>query len=408
MTGAAAGPERKRQAALRAGLGAAALAVAFVLLLRGVDPLPTWFYVFAWYPTLVLLDALATLLDGTPSLFTRATLTLSLFLWSPVVWLVFEAANFRLQDWYYVLLPTRGPERWAGIVLSFATVVPAIVLAERVLAAAGVFRAGRGPRIVVRRGDLWGAVALGAGTGVLALAWPRLFFPQVWGAAFLLAEPVVYARLPGLSLFRDVEQGRWGRVGRLMLGGLGIGVLWEGYNYVAEAGWVYTVPWLEELKLFEMPPFGFVGFPVFALEAWAMYAALAALRVAVPLAGGAPARALRTAGAGLLATAFAAAVLLGMERWTISSVATRPPDDVAVADLAGLRGMGAGHARTLAALGVRDRCDLARVAAEPLAARMREAAGRRRPTAAEVRVWVRTAERSCPRAPQAGVRPLPR
>ena len=396
---------------MRAGLGAAALALAFVQGLRGMDPVPTWFYVFAWYPTLVLLDSCATLLDGSPSLFARPALALSLFLWSPIVWLVFEAANFRLQDWYYVLLPAHAAERWAGILLSFATVVPAIVLAERALASAGVFRAGRGPRLAVRRGDLWGAVALGVGMGILALRWPRLFFPLVWGAAFLLAEPVAYARLPDLSLFRDVERGQWGRVGRVMLGGLGVGVLWETFNHVAQARWIYTVPWLEELKLFEMPPLGFIGFPVFALEAWAMYGALAGLGVAVPPAGTAPRRARRTLGAGLLAAAFAVAVLLGMERYTISSVASRAaaggghsngapePGGAghALAELAALRGMGWGHARTLMALGVGTRCELARAAAEPLAARMRAATGRRRPTAAEVRVWVRAAERSCPR-----------
>lgn len=388
----------KREAVLRVALGAMGLALAFVLMLRGVAPVPTWFYVFAWYPTLVLLDGLASLFDGTPSLLARPTLALSLFLWSPIVWLVFEAANFRLQDWYYVLLPARGLERWTGIVLSFATVVPAIVLAERVLAAAGVFRAGRGPRVLVRPGDIRGAVALGAAMGALALAWPTLFFPLVWGAAFLLAEPVVYARIPELSLIHDVERGQWGRLGRLMLGGLGIGVLWEAYNHWADAGWIYTVPWLEELKLFEMPPYGFVGFPVFALEAWAMYAALAALQVAVPVRGVATIRGRRTLGAGLLAATFAAAVLLGMERYTISSVAPRRGDDAAVAELAGVRGIGARHARALMALGIADRCALARAAAEPLAAEIRTLAGRPRPTAAEVRVWLRAATRSCPRA----------
>ena len=401
----------KRSAAVRIGLGAAALVLAFLLRLRGVDPVPTWFYVFAWYPTLVVLDGVASLRGGSPSLAARPTLALSLLLWSPIVWLVFEAANFRLQDWYYVLVPADAAERWAGILLSFATVVPAIVLAERGLASWGVWREGRGPRVVVRPGDLWGAAALGVLMAALALAWPGVFFPQVWGAAFLLAEPIVYVRLPELSLFRDVERGRWGRVGRVMLGGMGIGVLWETLNHFAQARWIYTVPWLEELKLFEMPPFGFVGFPVFALEAWAMYSALAAVRVAVPQAGDAPVRAGRTLGAGLLAAAFAAAVLLGMERYTVSSVANRGAaggaraSDArgtadaggALAEMAALRGMGTEHAHTLAALGVGSRCELARTDAEPLAARMRAATGRVRPTAAEVRVWVRAADRSCVR-----------
>src|SRR5207249_2286124 len=45
---------------------AAAFVAAIVLLVAGVDPVPTWFYVFAWYPTLVLLDEAAHRLDGRP------------------------------------------------------------------------------------------------------------------------------------------------------------------------------------------------------------------------------------------------------------------------------------------------------------------------------------------------------
>lgn len=392
------------RASLRIVVGAAGLALAWALLLLEVDPAPTWFYVFAWYPTLLMLDGLASRLDRKRSLFARPVLALSLFAWSPIIWLVFEAVNFRIQNWYYVLLPAHGLERWAGILISFATVVPAILLAERLLRALGVFRSGQGPTVTVLSGHLSAATALGAAMGALALAWPRVFFPLVWGAVLLMVDPLVYRRAPELSLIRDLEQGRWGRIGRLMLGGLGVGLVWETYNYWAHGSWVYTVPGLEEFKLFEMPPVGFVGFPVFALEAWAMYAALASLRLAVPAEGEKRPLPRRTLGAGLVAAGFAAVVLLGMERYTISSVAPRPGDLIshspaeatAVARLALLRGMGADHARALIALGIQDTCELARSNPERLAGQLRSATGRARPTEPEVRVWVRAAERQCP------------
>src|SRR6185436_17253142 len=139
----------------------------------------------------------------------------------------------------------------------------------------------------------------------------------IWGALWLLLEPYVYRRRPDLSLFADLSRGDWGRTARLLIAGLGIGLLWESYNYWARGKWVYTVPWLEGTKWFEMPPFGFVGFAFFALEAWAMYHALCALRVAIPL--GAPVRIGRSPAwtASLLAVAFSALTLVGMERWTI-------------------------------------------------------------------------------------------
>src|SRR6267378_4395125 len=116
------------------------LAIAFALLVRGVDPVPVIFYLLAWYPTLVLLDQLARR-AGARSVSRSAAL--SLWLWSAPIWLVFEAANLRLENWYYVFVPRVSWERWAGITLAFATVLPALFLAERVLDAWGVGRKWR-------------------------------------------------------------------------------------------------------------------------------------------------------------------------------------------------------------------------------------------------------------------------
>jgi hypothetical protein len=384
----------------RVTLAAATLGAAWILLVLDVPPVPTWFYVFAWYPTLVLLDAVAFRSDRTGSLFARPGAALSLLAWSPIVWLLFEAFNFRLRNWYYVSLPGPLVERWAGIVLSFATVLPAIVLAERALAALGVFATGRGPTVAVRGWDLHVSTGLGLVATALVLVWPRWFFPLVWGIGWAVAEPVVYRRAPALSLFRDLERGYWGRVGRLLLGGLGIGFLWESYNHVARGRWIYTVPGLEDLKLFEMPPLGFLGFPVFALAAWALYGALCALGVAVP-AVGEPGRVRRgrVVVAGLVAAGCAAGTLAGMDHFTVSSTASRPADLVALgpdgADLARLRGMGVAHARALAAEGVVRVCDLPGRDPGALAEALRAARAGPRPTDAEVRVWMRAARRDC-------------
>jgi hypothetical protein len=38
--------------------------------------------------------------------------------------------------------------------------------------------------------------------------------------------------------------------------------------------WTYTVPYLGNVKIFEMPVLGYLGFPFFAIESWAMYVCL--------------------------------------------------------------------------------------------------------------------------------------
>jgi hypothetical protein len=428
------------------------IGAAWILLLRDVAPVPTWFFVLAWYPTLVVLDRVSCAVGGGESLFRRPLRVLSLLGWSAVIWLVFEGFNFRLRNWYYVFLPDHGVERWVGILVSFATVVPALLLAERVLAGLGIGRSWRGAPSRAGNRSLHVAVALGAAMATLAILAPRTFFPLVWGALWLLIDPFVFRSRPQWSLLGDITRGEWGRIGRLMIGGVGVGILWEFFNAWARGKWIYTVPWLEQTKLFEMPPLGFLGFGFFALEAWAMYHALCVLGIAVPPDTASATRKVnRRAGFAALAGAavFAVATLAGMERWTISSttprVASLPgitptetarltsggfsspfsmsrthPDTmaertgidtararalVASARVSTLRGIGTEHATVLQTIGVRSICALARQSPATLWHRYREAQATdemtsgplraARPTPAEVRVWVGAARRTC-------------
>jgi hypothetical protein len=57
----------------------------------------------------------------------------------------------------------------------------------------------------------------------------------------------------------------------LLVAGLICGLIWEFWNYWAGTKWIYNVPILPEIKLFEMPILGFGGFPPFAVECFAMY-----------------------------------------------------------------------------------------------------------------------------------------
>src|SRR5207249_7810702 len=114
-------------------LAAAAVLVAVAALRFYESPaVATWLYVLAWYPTLLILDQVVVLRGG-ESLLAQPRALVTMLWWSAVIWFLFEAINFRLQDWYYVFLPASLPERWIGITLSLATVVPAVLLPERLL-----------------------------------------------------------------------------------------------------------------------------------------------------------------------------------------------------------------------------------------------------------------------------------
>jgi hypothetical protein len=75
----------------------------------------------------------------------------------------------------------------------------------------------------------------------------------------------------GRSLLRDLEKGKPGKIYLLLMAGLICGFLWELWNFWALAKWVYTVPFFERMKGFEMPFLGFLGFPPFAIESYVMY-----------------------------------------------------------------------------------------------------------------------------------------
>src|SRR2546426_1047853 len=116
---------------------------------------------------------------------------------------------------------------------------------------------------------------------VLAVALPLAvvspwLVPLVWVGYVLLLEPINY-RWGRASWLRALERGDASLVASLLASGLVCGVLWEFWNYRALAQWTYTVPYFGAVKVFEMPVLGYLGFPPFALECYAMYNFLASV-----------------------------------------------------------------------------------------------------------------------------------
>ena len=92
----------------------------------------------------------------------------------------------------------------------------------------------------------------------------------VWLGFIFLLDPI-NAHLGAESLWSDWRAGRRDRLINLILSGFLCGMLWELWNYWSRAKWHYTVPIMENLKIFEMPVPGYFGFPPFALECFTMY-----------------------------------------------------------------------------------------------------------------------------------------
>jgi hypothetical protein len=258
----------------RAVLGGALILIAEISVLAGWIPLSLWTTPICWWGYLLVLDALLEKRTGRSPFFVRPGRLAGRTVQSILFWLIFEAYNLRLRNWEYVGLPADPMARWCGYLASFATILPGIFLTTSMLRSFGVFERKRcRPLRIGPRGLFFTSLV-----GIACLAVPllvpselgRYLFAPVWVGVILLLEPINF-RLGSPSLLRDLGGGEPGRLLRLLLAGYLCGLLWEFWNYWAAAKWIYHVPFLPQVRIFEMPVLGFLGFGPFALEYYAMH-----------------------------------------------------------------------------------------------------------------------------------------
>jgi hypothetical protein len=251
-------------------VGIALFCLAVVMLKQGREPFATYFYSFAWWSYILAADALVYWLQGRSLIVSRTGTFLLMIPLSIFIWCIFEAFNFRLANWHYINLPPAVWMRWSGYAIAYATVLPGLCETTHFLEAVGLFKTVSWRKLRPSPLFLWASPVIGGLFLVAVLFFPRFSFPLVWIAFALISEPILYLRVDN-SLLRDIERGEPGGLLNLLAAGMVCGLLWELWNFWAQAKWIYTVPFFEEGKLFEMPLLGFFGFPPFAVSAYAMY-----------------------------------------------------------------------------------------------------------------------------------------
>ena len=260
-------------------LGLALLAAAEALMFRHVEPVATYFTATAWTAYLLIADAAVFAIRGRSRLRDNPLAAARMALLSIPLWLIFEAYNLRLVNWAYLGLPDSLPARWFGYAWAFATITPAILFTAELIESFGWWDRPARP-LRFSRAAQHGFVALGAALLVTPLLLPRAVAPfsfgMVWLGFVFLLDPLNYhLGLP--SLEGDLAAGHRGRIFSLLLSGWTCGWLWEFWNYWAAAKWHYVFPMFQQLKIFEMPAPGYLGFPPFALECFVMYVSASAL-----------------------------------------------------------------------------------------------------------------------------------
>jgi len=262
-------------------IGLLIIGAAEGLLWAGNRLVGEWFTPVVWTGYVLFADALVHAWTGQSYLTTRRREFPGVLAASIGCWWLFELYNAprfwrggaALQGlwWRYHNLEPNFPFRLAGYTWAFATIFPALFLTCEALRAS-VLAGFTGRRPL--RLPLWGRT-LSIGLGAVAVSRPLLvvspwLVPLVWLGYALLLEPI-NSRRGAPSWLREIEAGDYRTLLALLGSGLICGALWEFWNFWALTKWTYAVPYGGDWKLFEMPVLGYLGFPPFALEAFAMY-----------------------------------------------------------------------------------------------------------------------------------------
>jgi hypothetical protein len=292
-----------------AWIGLAVIVGSETATLARIEPFWSWNTPIAWTGFILFADGIVWHTRRNSWIRSNGREFVFLALASIPLWLVFEGYNRIIRNWYYTGLPENIALRMFGYAWSFATIWPAIFEGAELVAVLRAGDAGKRAYVVSgflvppkpRRGE--GGSRTGflpdrsaerakavrrtvAAAGALMLVSPFLvpatvapyMAAPVWLGFIFLLDPL-NAGLGGESILADLRAGRRDRMINLALSGLLCGVLWEFWNYWARAKWHYTVPIMENLRVFEMPVPGYLGSPAFALECFTMYVFVRAIYV---------------------------------------------------------------------------------------------------------------------------------
>ena len=246
------------------------LILSEILSFNNVDPFYSWFYCFAWWSYILTIDAIIYRIKGNSLIVNRTKEFFLMIPWSVFIWLIFESANLSLENWYYINLPHSIVERWLGYAIAYGTVLPGLLETTELLESIGLFRKSPIKKFLISWKIHFVLILLGSICLASSIFFPQYFFPLIWVGFTFLLEPFNYW-LGGRSLLKDLEERNPRKIYLLLIAGLICGFLWEFWNFWALSKWIYTVPFFEKLKGFEMPFLGFWGFPPFAVQAYVMY-----------------------------------------------------------------------------------------------------------------------------------------
>ena len=251
------------------GLGLVAVCWPLNWILPGVRT--SYLFFPLWLGYILIVDAVVWRRTGDSIWSQSRTNFVLLFVISVPAWWLFELINLRTANWEYL-----GRDLFSALefnllaTISFSTVVPAVFETAQLMRSFGwMERFASGPRIPAARAVFVTLFVIGLAMLSAMLLWPRVFYPLVWTSLVFIFEPINY--WTGRPYFlKKLREGDWRTVMSLALGAVVCGLFWEMWNYCSFPKWIYHIPGLAFLRIFEMPVLGYGGYIPFALELYAL------------------------------------------------------------------------------------------------------------------------------------------
>lgn len=259
-------------------LGFLIMVAAEAMLFSGNQIVGRWFTPIVWTGYILFVDGLVYAIRSRSLLMTDRLELLVIMVVSIGAWWLCEfynAPRFWKSDlelwWHYHNLEPNLMLRRVGYDWAFATIFPLLFVTAELFSVTIFKRSNAGLKL----GSSKGLMLIFILIGVVGVVWPLVFpspwlAPVIWLSFIFLIDPINALR-GWPSIAGDLERGDWRRLWSLLGAGLVCGFLWEFFNYWAISKWTYTVPYLGNVKMFEMPVLGFLGFPPFAVECWVIY-----------------------------------------------------------------------------------------------------------------------------------------
>lgn len=244
----------------------------FTLFFR-IQPFIVWFTPLVWIGYILVVDSIVYLLKKDSLLMTHKLRFVQLLLLSTILWYGFEIYNHFTHGWFYSNLPQNKIITFSMGTIAFATIIPAVFETFDLIRNFHFFNKLKLKlKIPTNKYLLEFFIVLGLIFLAIPFVWTSPWdWALIWTGFIFLLDPLLYIYHDEKSLIAQVKKRKFNIILSIFLAGYICGFFWEFWNHWAYTKWYYTVPILDNIRIFEIPVVGFLAYGPFALELYAVY-----------------------------------------------------------------------------------------------------------------------------------------